>query len=466
MATEKKEIWIECFRTGSQTDSAGNTKDWTEADLDNIVDKYNNQADEERHEAPIVLGHPKTDDPAFGWVEELKREGNLLFAKLKDLSKDFVQKVRDGQYKKRSISLYSNMLLKHIGFLGATPPAVKGLADPDFNSSQSYMTFEEEIIEKEINTLLEYASIQTVDDAKIAQNTRSTTYGISVKDINSVVTKPDAYKDLADDSFADPVNYLYPIHDLPNLLSTVRNFDRWDNKYSPVEKQVIFARIFTAAQNFGLNLLSEDLRNFNEEYNKIINYSKGVQSMPNPQEKLHIADEYIKNIANFAKTNFGEEIASSLLSEMEAQKTLIKSTSQDNQAGEDVPQYNESPEALRKIAELERKNAERDKQFAEQQKKIKTMERDSYFKEQLSVGQIVPAQIDILTLAFEAVENADVSTFDYAEKKINREEVLKAAFASFQSQQLLGEFASANNQPAEQFEAEKQAVKEYYENNK
>lgn len=134
--------WIEVFRAGKQTDSAGNSKDWTIQDLDTIVKTYNEQPDEQRHEAPVVLGHPETDAPAYGWVEKLKREGNTLLAELKDLSDEFVEMVKKGMYKKRSISLYADMMLKHIGFLGAVPPAVKGLADPVFNHSGEVTSYE------------------------------------------------------------------------------------------------------------------------------------------------------------------------------------------------------------------------------------------------------------------------------------------------------------------------------------
>jgi hypothetical protein len=143
MSNELKKVTIEVFRVGKQTDSSGNTKEWTQEDLDTIVKKYNEQEAENRHEAPVVLGHPKTDSPAYGWVESLKREGDVLFAQLKDLKDEFVQWVRDGHYKKRSISLYNDMNLKHVGFLGGTPPAIKGLTDPAFKENESdFITYE------------------------------------------------------------------------------------------------------------------------------------------------------------------------------------------------------------------------------------------------------------------------------------------------------------------------------------
>lgn len=129
-----KELWIEVFKVGTHTDAAGNTKEWTVEDLDTIVEKYNNQLEDTKHEAPVVIGHPADNSPAYGWVEKLKREGAVLLAKLKDLAPEFIEWVEKGLYKKRSISLYPDLLLKHIGFLGGVPPAVKGLADPNFKN--------------------------------------------------------------------------------------------------------------------------------------------------------------------------------------------------------------------------------------------------------------------------------------------------------------------------------------------
>jgi uncharacterized protein YdaT len=131
--------WVEVFRAGEQTDSAGNTKTWTEEDLQKIESKYNSQS---AHEAPLVVGHPKDNAPAFGWVEKLKANGATLLAKFKQVMPAFSDAVKEGRYKKRSISLYNDMTLRHIGFLGAVPPAVKGLADIKFNEDDDFVTVE------------------------------------------------------------------------------------------------------------------------------------------------------------------------------------------------------------------------------------------------------------------------------------------------------------------------------------
>lgn len=131
-------MWIEIFRTGKQTDSAGNSYNYTQNDLDQIVNKYNDMAKiSDSYEAPIVLGHPEADEPAYGWVKQLERRGDLLYAELKDLSPDFDGLIEKKLYKKVSIALYKDLTLKHIGLLGAVPPAVKGLVNVNFSDKDN-----------------------------------------------------------------------------------------------------------------------------------------------------------------------------------------------------------------------------------------------------------------------------------------------------------------------------------------
>ncbi len=138
-------MWIEIFKTGTHTDSAGLAKTWTNADLDGIAGKY----DPAVHEAPVVIGHPKDNKPAYGWVEALKRSGGVLMAKIKNLAPELMDALKSGLYKKRSISLYPDDALRHVGFLGAVPPAVKGLADVQFAADGEFTEWEWVVDNKE-----------------------------------------------------------------------------------------------------------------------------------------------------------------------------------------------------------------------------------------------------------------------------------------------------------------------------
>jgi hypothetical protein len=123
--------WIEIFRAGKNTDSKGRTRTWTQADLDKMVSSYSPSD----YEAPIVIGHPQQDNaPAYGWVKGLKRVGDLLLAKFKQVAPEFSKLVEEGRYKKRSIRVHQNGTLGHVAFLGAVPAAINGLKDIQFSS--------------------------------------------------------------------------------------------------------------------------------------------------------------------------------------------------------------------------------------------------------------------------------------------------------------------------------------------
>ncbi|MFH1049317.1 MAG: hypothetical protein V1779_00140 [bacterium] len=132
-------MWLEVFKSGEHKDSSGKLRKFTDDMLDKIAALYNGKVKESSsYEAPLVKGHPKTDDPAYGWIKTLKRKGNTLLAKLKDVSNDLVDEVKKGLFKKISIALYPDLMLRHVGLLGASAPAVKGLRNVEFDESEEF----------------------------------------------------------------------------------------------------------------------------------------------------------------------------------------------------------------------------------------------------------------------------------------------------------------------------------------
>ena len=150
--------WMEVFRAGRNTSASGQTREWTESDLEKIVTSY----DPDKHEAPIVVGHPKDNSPAYGWIEQLKAVGRTLLAKPKQVEPQFAEMVRSGRFKKRSISLYPDGSLRHVGFLGAQPPAIKGLKDVSFSDKQQDF----ETYEYTEDTMTEVEKLQAQLDAE------------------------------------------------------------------------------------------------------------------------------------------------------------------------------------------------------------------------------------------------------------------------------------------------------------
>lgn len=129
---------IEIFRAGRHVDMHGRAFDITRADLEDIAHRY----DPARHEAPLVIGHPQTNAPAYGWVKGMRVAGDVLLAQTHQIDPAFAEGVRAGRYKKRSASFLlpaapdnpapGQYYLNHVGFLGAAAPAVKGLRDAQF----------------------------------------------------------------------------------------------------------------------------------------------------------------------------------------------------------------------------------------------------------------------------------------------------------------------------------------------
>lgn len=135
--------FFEIFRAGTHTDNNGRRITISADDLAATAAAYNTSA----HEAPVVVGHPKTDAPAYGWVGSLKAEGNSLLADFAQMDAAFAEQVRQGRYKKVSASFYQpdapanpapgKWSLRHVGFLGAHPPAIKGLKPIEFNEAEA-----------------------------------------------------------------------------------------------------------------------------------------------------------------------------------------------------------------------------------------------------------------------------------------------------------------------------------------
>lgn len=131
---------IQIFRAGTHTAMSGAVLSFSEADLSAAAAAY----DPALHEAPLVVGHPRHDAPAYGWVSRLQHVEGALEAVPAQIDPAFAEMVRNGRYKKVSASFYPPShpanpkpgvyYLRHVGFLGAQPPALKGLKAVEFAS--------------------------------------------------------------------------------------------------------------------------------------------------------------------------------------------------------------------------------------------------------------------------------------------------------------------------------------------
>ena len=127
--------WIDVCRTGTWRDASGRDVTVTSEFFDKLVSAF---ADDDP--VPLVVGHPAIDAPAYGYVETLRRAGDRLQAKLRDIAPAFRAAVEAGTYAGRSIAIRGGKL-RHVAWLGGKAPAVPGLAPTQF-SDASYETVE------------------------------------------------------------------------------------------------------------------------------------------------------------------------------------------------------------------------------------------------------------------------------------------------------------------------------------
>lgn len=134
---------IEIFRPGVHIDDAGVSHPFTDADLDGMASSYSPAL----REAPLTVGHPKDNLPAYGWVKAVKRTPSGLDITPHQVEPQFAEMVLAGRFKKRSASFYPPLApnnptpgkwyLRHVAFLGAQPPAIAGLKDIQFSEDDA-----------------------------------------------------------------------------------------------------------------------------------------------------------------------------------------------------------------------------------------------------------------------------------------------------------------------------------------
>lgn len=111
----------------------GKAVSFSDDDLRGIAERY----DPALHEAPLIIGHPQHDAPAFGWVKGLSFADGRLQADEHQVQAEFADMRKQGLFKKLSARFFTpdhpnnptpgQFYLRDVGFLGAMAPAVKGL---------------------------------------------------------------------------------------------------------------------------------------------------------------------------------------------------------------------------------------------------------------------------------------------------------------------------------------------------
>lgn len=145
-----KKGW-EIFRAGTHADTAGIKHTFSEADMAECAASFNLT----RYTPPLVKGHPEMDTPAYGRAVHLYAEGPYLYADV-ELGSAVFAEMDDLKWLAVSAAFYprdhphnpcpGKLGIRHIGLLGASPPAVKGLQNIRFaegDTLQASMAFAE-----------------------------------------------------------------------------------------------------------------------------------------------------------------------------------------------------------------------------------------------------------------------------------------------------------------------------------
>jgi hypothetical protein len=124
-------------RAGQFVDMHGSQVDLTPDLLSALAASY----DPAIYQAPLVIGHPQTNSPAFGHLARLEATPDGLFGEPINVDPAFKAAVTSGRYPQRSMSYWpadhpssptpGQPYLRHLGVLGATPPAIPGLRGAD-----------------------------------------------------------------------------------------------------------------------------------------------------------------------------------------------------------------------------------------------------------------------------------------------------------------------------------------------
>jgi hypothetical protein len=135
---------LEVFKPGKHPATNGQTYKFSEAQVAAIAEAY----DPALHQAPYVIGHPKGAAPSYGWANAFTfSEGKLKITEQEKVDPAFAEMVNAGRFNKISLALYApddennpkpgSYYPHHVAFLGAQPPAVKGLKSAEFGEADA-----------------------------------------------------------------------------------------------------------------------------------------------------------------------------------------------------------------------------------------------------------------------------------------------------------------------------------------
>lgn len=140
----------------------------TNADLDNIIKNTN------LDDVVININHDNPKMYSLGGISELKRVGNVLFAKFKEFNEAFITSLQAGLFPTRSVGLnwtkdnFADIFLEHLSFLVVgVNPAVKGMGNISFNKNGATFMYIDNIKTKQKDFIMSEEKKLIEDNAKL-----------------------------------------------------------------------------------------------------------------------------------------------------------------------------------------------------------------------------------------------------------------------------------------------------------
>nr|DAV13646.1 MAG TPA: hypothetical protein [Caudoviricetes sp.] len=263
-------------------------------------------------EAPITIDHQQSG-PAYGWVDDVKADGEKLKVSFKEVPKEFEQAVNDGKYKKVSVELYRNLdgkgaYLKAVSFLGAAMPQVKGLEAIKFMEAESD-TYEfegvnednepEKFSEQDIEDLKKQVSDLETQVANFRENNKKLETIKSLKDkISALNDEVATFKEKAQGK-----------EEIEKELSDIKNSIKKREFEEFIEKQIDKGILVPANKNVVLSVLQEldNVKKFGEDSAVITDFKSFIESLPNQikygelatkEKQVDPTDEDVEKFAN------------------------------------------------------------------------------------------------------------------------------------------------------------------------
>lgn len=211
--------------------------------------------------------------PAAGWIKELEARDDGVWARIEwtDRARKYIQ-AKEYRYFSPVVSLTEGRKVKELLNVALT----------NFPAMASLTALAAKYGELEIEVL------GASEKDKAAQEARSQKYGIGIKDGGSV-TKPSEWANVPDAQFADPVNYSYPMPDLPQTIAAWRYWNVADNQkpYTAEERKVITERIQARGKALGKELQSGAPEKNKEDFGMIEKLRKSL-NLPEGATELDI----------------------------------------------------------------------------------------------------------------------------------------------------------------------------------